>query len=119
METIVPVMHEEELATARQQIDAVTVSPEVAGYVTALVQQTRQLPSVELGASPRAALHLLTAAKASARLSGRAFVTPDDVAEMARPVLAHRLILRPEAELEGFRAEHAIQATLQAVPVPR
>jgi MoxR-like ATPase len=119
IEAIAPVLGENEIEPVRQQVDAVAVAPEVAGYVTALVRQTRQLPSVELGASPRAALHLMTAAKVTASLAGRSFITPDDVAEMAQPVLAHRLILRPEAELEGFGAEQAVEAALQAVAVPR
>jgi MoxR-like ATPase len=83
------------------------------------VRQTRTLPSVELGASPRAAVHLLAAAKATARLDGRGFVTPDDVAAVAPAVLRHRLLLRPEAELDRYRPDDAVQAALQSVPVPR
>jgi MoxR-like ATPase len=109
----------EELAAAGAAADETTVSDEVAAFVVAVVRQTRELPSVELGASPRAAVHLLAAAKASARLSDRDFVTPDDVVRMALPVLRHRLLLRPEAELERFRPDDAIAAALQAVAVPR
>jgi MoxR-like ATPase len=83
------------------------------------VRRTRELPSVELGASPRAAVHLQGAAKAIARLAGRDFVTPDDVARMARPVLRHRILVRPEAELERYSADDAIRAALAAVEVPR
>ena len=101
------------------QVDAVEVGDEVVAYVTALVRKTRELPSIELGASPRAAVHLLAAARASACLAGRTFATPDDVVRMAPPVLRHRLILRPEAELERYRPDDAVQAALQAVPVPR
>jgi MoxR-like ATPase len=108
-----------DLIALREQIDATTVTDEVVGYVAALVRRTRELPSVSLGASPRAAVHLLAAAKASARLSGRTFVTPDDVAWMARPVLRHRLLLNPEAELERYQADDAVQAALASVPVPR
>jgi MoxR-like ATPase len=96
-----------------------TVAEEVAGYVIALVRRTRELPSVSLGASPRAAVHLLASAKALARLRGRTFVTPDDVAELAGPVLAHRLVLTPEAELERFGPEDALRTALAEVPVPR
>ena len=109
----------EELATARQEVDATTVSDEVGGYIVELVRRTRDLPSVALGASPRAAVHLLAAAKAAARLAGRSFVTPDDVAAIARPVLRHRLVLRPEAELERYRPDDAVAAALGSVPVPR
>jgi MoxR-like ATPase len=114
-----PVATAEALAAARAEVDAVEVSDEVAGYVSALVRQTRELPSVELGASPRAGVHLLAAAQAAACLAGRSFVTPDDVAAMAPAVLRHRLVLRPEAELERYRPDDAITAALQAVPVPR
>ena len=83
-----------------REVDATEVTDEVVGYVVAIVRRTRELPSVALGASPRAAVHLLGAAKAAARLAGRAYVTPDDVSRMAAPVLRHRLVLTPEAELE-------------------
>ncbi len=116
---VAPVITREELAAARRDIDATQVTDEVSGYVVELIRRTRELPSVSLGASPRAAVHLLVAAKANARLSERAFVTPDDVAAMAPAALAHRLVLTPEAELEGFRALDAVQAAIRAVAVPR
>ena len=119
LESVEAVASGDELLRARDEVDAVTVSDEVAGYVSALVRKTRELPSVALGASPRAAVHLLAASRAAAWLAGRAFATPDDVARMAPPVLRHRLILRPEAELERYRADDAVRAALQAVPVPR
>ncbi len=109
----------DELESARAEVDATTVADEVAGYMVDLVRRTRELPSVALGASPRAAVHLLAASKAAARLAGRSYVTPDDVATMARPVLRHRLILRPEAELERYRPDDAVAAALGSVPVPR
>src|SRR5437588_855932 len=80
----------DEIASACQLVDATTVSEEVLGYVVAVVRATRTLPSVSLGASPRAAVHLMAAAKARARFADRDFVTPDDVAAMALPVLRHR-----------------------------
>jgi MoxR-like ATPase len=109
----------DDLRAVRAEVDATTVTDEIVNYVAALVRRTRELPSVALGASPRATVHLLAAAKASARISGRDFVTPDDVAWMARPVLRHRMLLRPEAELERYRPDDAVQAALAAVPVPR
>jgi MoxR-like ATPase len=109
----------DEVHTLVQAAQATEVAPEVAGYVVALVRRTRELPSVSLGASPRAAVHLLAAAKATARVRGRAFVTPDDVAELAVPVLAHRLVMTPEAELERFGPEDALRAALSEIPVPR
>ena len=113
------VVDREELVRARGEIDETKVSDEVAGYVVNLVRRTRQLPSVSLGASPRAAVHLLVAAKAAARLAERGYVIPDDVARVAGSVLAHRLILTPEAELEGFTAVRAVEAALDDVPIPR
>ena len=113
------VVSRDELRAARRKIDETAVSDEVAGYVVDLVRRTRELPSVSLGASPRAAVHLLVAAKAAARLSGRAFLTPDDVVGIAPAALAHRLILTPEAELERFGARDAIRAAIDDVPVPR
>ena len=109
----------EELEQVQREVDATGVSDEVAAYVTSIVRATRTLPSVELGASPRAGVHLLAAAKAAARLDDRGYVTPDDVAEVAPDVLRHRLLLRAEAELERYRPEDAVRAALEAVPVPR
>ena len=113
------VVSPDELERAREDVDATTVSDEVAGFVVALVRRTRELPAVELGASPRASVHLLAASRALARLAGRDFVTPDDVVGAARPVLRHRLVLRAEAELERYTAADAIEAALASVPVPR
>jgi MoxR-like ATPase len=109
----------EDLIAVRREVAETEVSDAVAGYVVELVRRTRGLPSVTLGASPRAAVHLLSAARASARLAGRGFVTPDDVSAMAAPVLAHRLVLSPEAELERFSARDALSTALSEVPVPR
>jgi MoxR-like ATPase len=103
----------------RAEVDAVTVSDPIISYVAAVVRQTRSLPSVSLGASPRAAVHLLAAAKAWARISGRHYVIPDDVVSLVPAVLRHRLILTPEAELDRFTPEEALQTALSTVPVPR
>jgi MoxR-like ATPase len=119
LEEVEAVVSEEDLASLAAGVDGITVSDEVSEYVAALVRQTRELPSVSLGASPRAAVHLLAAASAVAFLAGRGFVTPDEVTRVAPAVLRHRLILRPEAELERYSPDDAVQAALQAVPVPR
>ncbi|MDQ1436581.1 MAG: MoxR-like ATPase [Acidimicrobiaceae bacterium] len=113
------VASDRDLRNARQEVDDTTVGDEVAAYVAAVVRRTRDLPSVSLGASPRSAVHLLAASKAAARLAGRDFVTPDDVVGMAPAVLRHRIILRPEAELERYRPDDAIRTAIAAVPVPR
>jgi len=108
-----------EIASVRKEVDATLIAPEVASYVAAVVRQTRTLPSVMLGASPRAAVHLLVASKAVARLEERDFVTPDDVIAIAPSVLRHRIILRPEAELERVTPDDTVRAAINAVPVPR
>jgi MoxR-like ATPase len=108
-----------ELLGLRDLVDATVVADPIVTYVVALVRRTRDLPSVALGASPRAAVHLLAAAKAAARLAGREFVIPDDVAAVAPAVLRHRITLRPEAELEHYRADDAVAAAISSVPVPR
>jgi MoxR-like ATPase len=119
LESVAQILDPEAIAQARAAVDATTVSDAVAGYAVSVARATRALPSVALGASPRATVHLLGAAKAAAQLAGRTFVTPDDVAGMAPAVLAHRLVLTPDAELEHFGANQAIATALSSVPVPR
>ncbi len=109
----------DELLAAREAVDQVVVSDEVAEYVARLVRTSRGLPAVEVGASPRAAVHLVGSAKASAWLNGRDYVTPDDAARLVRAVLSHRILLRPEAEIERYRVDDAIEAVLRSVAVPR
>jgi MoxR-like ATPase len=109
----------DDLRAARALVDATTVSEEVISYVVALVRRTRELPSISLGASPRAAVHLLAAAKAAARLASRAFVVPDDVVAVAPAVLRHRLQLKPEAELERYTTDDAVRTAIGMVPIPR
>ena len=114
-----PVVSPGDVAAARAEVDSTAVSGEVSAYVTALIRQTRALPSVAVGASPRAGVHLLVASKASARLWGRHYVIPDDVMRVAPVVLRHRLVLRPEAELDRLTADTAVANAISAVPVPR
>jgi MoxR-like ATPase len=119
LDDVQPVSSSAELLEMRALVDATTVSPEVANYVVALVRKTRELPSVALGASPRAAVHLLASAKSAARLAGRDYVVPDDVVAVAPAVLRHRLQLKPEAELERFTADDAVRTAISTVPIPR
>jgi MoxR-like ATPase len=109
----------DDLPTMRSAAMAVTITDEVLAYISDVIRATRELPSVELGASPRAAVHLTAASKAVAALAGREFVTPDDIVRTIRPVLRHRILIRPEAEIERYRPEDAIDSALAAVPVPR
>ncbi len=114
-----PVAGVGELAAARQAAGQVAVSPEVLGYVVDVCRATRQSPSLSLGVSPRGATMLLATAKAWAWLSGRDFLTPDDVKALARPTLRHRVTVRPEAELDGVTADAVLDRVLATVPVPR
>ena len=116
---VVPVANAADLALARQQVDRVDVQPTVQQYIVAICRATRESPSVELGVSPRGAASLLHAAKAWAWLSGRSFVTPDEVKAVAKPVLRHRLIIRPELELDGVSSDGLLDSVLATVPAPR
>ncbi len=108
-----------ELAAGRAAVGEVQIAPEVVGYVVDVCRATRQSPSLSLGVSPRGATGLLKASRAWAWLSGRDYVTPDDVKALARPALRHRVQLRPEAELEGVTADGVLEGVLASVPVPR
>jgi len=114
-----PVASGEDLAAGREAVQELTVAPDVLGYVVDVCRATRTSPSLQLGVSPRGATALLATAKAWAWLSGRDYVTPDDVKALARPTLRHRVTLRPEAELEGVTADGVLDGVLAAVPVPR
>ncbi|GAA0396122.1 ATPase AAA [Acrocarpospora corrugata] len=116
---IKPVASAADLAAGRDAVRQVHVSPEVLGYIVDIARATRQSPSLQLGVSPRGATALLAAARAWGWLSGRTYVTPDDVKALARPALRHRIQLRPEAELEGATPDGLLDGVLAAVPVPR
>ncbi len=109
----------EDLAAGSAAVSKVAVAPAVAAYIVDIARATRRSPSLSLGVSPRGATALLSTARAWAWLSGRDFVTPDDVKTMAGPTLAHRLALRPEAELEGIGVHAVLGSALSSVPVPR
>jgi MoxR-like ATPase len=114
-----PVAGAAHLRAARAAIARVTVRPDVLAYVVDLCRATRASPSLRLGVSPRGATALLVAARSWAWLSGRPYVTPDDVQALALPVLRHRVEVRAEAELEGVTADGVVTGVLGAVPVPR
>ncbi|MFB9315642.1 AAA family ATPase [Nocardioides plantarum] len=108
-----------DVEAGQRAVKTVQVSPEVATYIVDIARATRQSPSLSLGVSPRGATALLRAARAWAWLSGRDFVTPDDVKSLAHATLVHRLGLRPEAELEGVDVAQVLASALGSVPVPR
>jgi MoxR-like ATPase len=114
-----PMLTAADLAALRQAAAAVHVEPVVRDYITRIVRSTREEPSFALGASPRAGVALFLASRAEALLSGRDFVTPDDVKQLAAPVLRHRVVLTPEAEVEGQRVDDRLRALLQTLPAPR
>jgi MoxR-like ATPase len=108
-----------DIDAGRLAVTGTTVRPEVMSYIVDIARATRQSPSLSLGVSPRGAVALLNTSKAWAWLSGRDYVTPDDVKALARPTLRHRVAVRPEAELEGVSPDGVLDTVLASVPVPR
>ena len=106
-------------AAARDEIRAIRVEQDLYGYILDLVRRTREWPMLALGASPRAAICLLRVAQAFAAFEDRDYVIPDDVKRAVLPVLRHRILLKPEAELEGFDADRVLNDVVAAVAVPR
>jgi MoxR-like ATPase len=113
------VVSEEDIERLRNNLSEVLVKPELLAYLVDIVRETRQHESVLVGAGPRATQSLLLASRANAAIDGRDFVTPDDIRTLANGVLEHRLILRPEFEIEGTDALSVIRKILDKVPVPR
>lgn len=107
------------LPAIREQIQAITVEEGILGYITRIAAASRRSPDLILGASPRASITLLLAAKTYAALTGRTYVSPDDIKQVAIPALRHRIILRPEAEIEGMDADAVVRRLLASVEVPR
>lgn len=114
-----PVLQPGELVQLRAATARVSVSKAVSSYIVNLVRQTRQHAAIWVGAGPRATLALLSASRALAALEQRDFVLPEDVKTLAAPVLEHRMLLRPEFEMEGVELREVIKAVLEAVEVPR
>ncbi|MDE2126097.1 MAG: AAA family ATPase [Armatimonadetes bacterium] len=110
---------ETELAACRAEVDRVLVSDDICRYIAQLVRSTREHPKTMLGASPRAAVLMLHAVRASAAMRGIQFATPDDVKRVALPLMRHRLLIDPDAELDGVTPDAVISELLASVPVPR
>lgn len=113
------VVSENDLAEVRRGMESITVREELVTYVVDTVRATRTNDQVLVGAGPRATQALLLASRAAAAIAGRDFVTPDDVKDLAEPVLGHRLVLRPEYEIEGVTVREVIARVLESVAVPR
>ncbi|MBS2004004.1 MAG: MoxR family ATPase [Cyanobacteria bacterium SZAS LIN-5] len=114
-----PVTTAEEILDCRSALESIKVDDTILGYLVDLVQKSRNLSDLQLGASPRSALSWLAAAKAHAAMEGKDFVTPDNIKFVAEPVLRHRLILTPESELDGVTLSQVIGNLLKQIPVPR
>ena len=113
------VISADDLTRMRHGLNAILVRPELLGYMVDLVRGTRTHDSVLIGAGPRATQSLLLASQAEAAIAGRDFVTPDDIKMMTLPVLEHRIILRPEYEIEGLTIAEVIEKVIEGVTVPR
>jgi MoxR-like ATPase len=116
---IEPLPMQDAIAQCREEVKNLRMEPGVQRYVVEIVRKTRSHPAILYGASPRASVALLLCSKALAAIRGREFPTPDDVRDVARPVLRHRIVLRAEAELDGATTDAAIADILQSVEVPR
>ena len=114
-----PVLRAEDIPGVQEAIRGVIVEARIVDYIARIVDQTRHWHSIQIGASPRASINLLTSGRTIAACEGRDFVTPDDIKGLAPWVLRHRLRLRPEAELEGVATDAVIQELLEAVEAPR
>lgn len=116
---VAPVLTAEALCTCRKSLESVAIREELLHYAVAIVRKTRVYSSILVGAGPRATQALLLASRVNAALNGRDFVSPDDIKYLAAPVLAHRLVLRPEFEIEGLTVEEVVHELLTTVTVPR
>lgn len=116
---IKPVLDPQTLESLRSEVSAVRVDREILNYINTIIRKTRDSDLLQVGGSPRAGIAMLLTAKGLAAIRGRDFVTPDDVKDMALPVLRHRLLLRPEAEIEGFTADQIVSGLFETIPVPR
>jgi MoxR-like ATPase len=114
-----PVLDAERCRELRATVDRVRVAPEVRDYIARIVRATREEPSLTLGGSPRASVALLRASRAAALIAARDFVTPDDVKDLALPVLRHRVVVSPELEVEGRSSDDVLQGLLTRIPAPQ
>lgn len=120
LETLVsPALNAQQIAEYQQTIQEIIIEDHLIAYIAAIVNNTRTNANLYLGASPRASLALMDAAKALAAINGRDFVTPDDIKKVAAPVIGHRIILTPEREMEGLTANKVVQQIIETIEIPR
>ena len=108
-----------DIAMAKEEISRVRVDDSILNYIVSIIETTRRVNAVSIGASPRGSIALLVNAKAYAAVQGRDFVVPDDIKELSLPILRHRIILKPEAEIDGLKTDKVIENILSQVKVPR
>lgn len=118
-DAVQPVLTRDRIGAMRQALESITVKEELVSYVVDLVRKSRELDSIQVGAGPRATQALLLSSRAVAAIEDRDYVTPDDIRRMAYSVFSHRIVLRPEYEIEGVTVSEAIQKLIEAVAVPR
>jgi MoxR-like ATPase len=116
---IKPVLNASQITALRQQIKTLVIEEKLLAFIAKLIQQTRNHKSIYLGASPRASLAIMNASKAMAAMQGRDFVTPEDILDVVKPVLRHRIILAPDKEMEGITEDDVIKQIVDAMDVPR
>lgn len=114
-----PVLHSEQIAAIRQTVKSIVIDEKLLQFIAKFIHHTRNHKSIYLGASPRASLAIMNASKAIAAISGRDFVTPDDIIEVLIPVLRHRIILSPDKEMEGITEDDVIKQIVQSMDIPR
>jgi len=118
-DAVQPVLNGDKIKEMRLALEGITVKEELVSYVVRIIRQSRETDSIQVGAGPRATTALLLSSRALAAINGRDFVNPDDIISMSYPVLSHRIVLRPEYEIEGVTVSEAIGKLLESVPVPR
>src|SRR5439155_20848077 len=116
---VTPITTAQQLVAVQRAIEQVHLDPAITKYIAQVVVATRKHPDVQAGASPRGSLALMKLAKSQAALRGRPFVVPDDIRELVEPVLAHRLILKPEPRIRGVTTNDVLRSILKETPVPK
>jgi len=119
LDNVSKILSAKQIDQYRQTIHSIIIEPKLVEFIAKIVNETRNNPSLYLGASPRASLAILRSSKANAAIKGRDFVTPEDIVEMATPVMRHRIILTPEKEMEGITADELIESIIKNIEVPR
>jgi MoxR-like ATPase len=114
-----PVLKGDQISRIRTQVKNILIEEKLLQFIAKLVHQTRHHKSIYLGASPRASLAVMNASKAMAAISGRDFVTPEDILDVLTPVLRHRIILSPDKEMEGITEDNVIKQIIQTMDIPR